>query len=96
MELLFYGDKHYQNIEQFELTEEQLKYVRSPQENISILKDYDSRYPIVGKVDENIVLFLCSTLIASLKCNLKLKMEFMCDHFQQMSIMYVKDMQSRH
>ncbi|UBH22442.1 GNAT family N-acetyltransferase [Macrococcus armenti] len=70
MELLFYGDKHYQNIEQFELTEEQLKYVRSPQENISLLKDYDSRYPIVGKVDENIVLFCV------LDTNSEFKMQF--------------------
>lgn len=54
MKLIRYTQNHEDLLEQFELTEEQLKFVKSPEVNISVAKEDANRSPIFGLNEEGI------------------------------------------
>ncbi|WP_414051992.1 GNAT family N-acetyltransferase [Macrococcus animalis] len=54
MKLVKYTERQRDLLMQFELTEEQLKYVKSPKENINMAEVDNNRTPIFGLNDEGI------------------------------------------
>lgn len=72
MKLIRSTHYHENLLEQFELTEEQLKFLKSPEININVAKEDTNRTPIFGLNEEGIpVVFWCYMNIANLKANLK-------------------------
>lgn len=59
MKLIRYTQNYEDLLLQFELTEEQLKFVKSPEININVAKEDTNRTPIFGLNEEGIpVVFL--------------------------------------
>ncbi|WP_414054404.1 GNAT family N-acetyltransferase [Macrococcus equi] len=54
MKLIPYTDNFQYDINQFELTEEQLKFVKSPKENLEVAKNDANRQPVFGINKEGI------------------------------------------
>ncbi|UTH02542.1 GNAT family N-acetyltransferase [Macrococcoides canis] len=57
MELKFYNDSLHDYVEKYTLSKEQLKFVRSPGNNIEIAKYNKQRYPVLGFDNEKCVSF---------------------------------------
>ncbi|MGY4795622.1 GNAT family N-acetyltransferase [Lysinibacillus fusiformis] len=57
MLLMFYEDKAQNLVEQYTLTEEQLRYTKSPQESIELAKQDNSRHAILAMDGNKLVTF---------------------------------------
>lgn len=57
MLLMFYEDKAQNLVEQYTLTEEQLRYTKSPQESIELAKQNNSRHAILAMDGNKLVTF---------------------------------------
>ncbi|WP_416361591.1 GNAT family N-acetyltransferase [Lysinibacillus capsici] len=57
MQLMFYEDKAKNLVEQYTLTEEQLRYTKSPKESIALAKQDNSRHAILAMDGNKLVTF---------------------------------------
>lgn len=57
MQLMFYDDKAQNLVEQYTLTEEQLRYTKSPKESIALAKQDNSRHAILAMDGNKLVTF---------------------------------------
>lgn len=57
MTLMFYKDNAQSLIEKYTITEEQLRYTKSPQENIELARQDNSRHAILAMVGDKLVTF---------------------------------------
>lgn len=57
MQLMFYDDKVQNLVEQYTLTEEQLRYTKSPKESIALAKQDNSRHAILAMDSNKLVTF---------------------------------------
>lgn len=57
MQLMFYDDKVQNLVEQYTLTEEQLRYTKSPKESIALAKQDNSRHAILAMDGNKLVTF---------------------------------------
>ena len=57
MELCFYNEKFCKEIEQYTLTDEQLRFTGTPQDNIELSKQDSDRYSILAMENEQLVTF---------------------------------------
>lgn len=57
MQLMFYEDKAQNLVEQYTLTEEQLRYTKSPKDSIALAKQYNSRHAVLAMDGNKLVTF---------------------------------------
>jgi len=57
MQLMFYDDKVQNLVEQYTLTEEQLRYTKSPKESIALAKQDASRHAVLAMDGKKLVTF---------------------------------------
>lgn len=57
MQLMFYDDKVQNLVEQYTLTEEQLRYTKSPKESIALAKQDTSRHAVLAMDGNKLVTF---------------------------------------
>ncbi|MFY0518576.1 GNAT family N-acetyltransferase [Lysinibacillus sp. UGB7] len=58
MQLKFYEETDRQLIEQYTITEQQLRYTKSPQDSIELARVEASRHPVLALKEEKLVTFL--------------------------------------
>lgn len=57
--LKFYEDKAQSLVDQYTITEEQLRYTKSPKDSIELAKVDDSRHAVLALDGDKLITFLC-------------------------------------